>query len=892
MNNAHSHQIESSELDLPNGARFYRCALQVNPFDYLQRYDKPTEFKTEEDYNAKIVEACILAGIEVIAVTDHYRVKHSKKLVDSARKAGLYAFSGFEAVTKDGVHFLCLFDPKKDKDLQLFLGECQIGDSDNPSQTGALDSNELLDRSKVWGAVCIAPHSTTLGGLLKNLSGHARMNVWKNPNLLACAIPGSIDRTPNGFRPILKNKEKHHRRDHMLAVLNASDINDPKDLEKNSTSCFIKMAEVSVEALRQAFLDPESRIRLNSDPKPESHAELLEMSWEGGFLDGTSVRFNENLNVLVGGRGTGKSTLIESIRYVFGLEPAGDDALSIHHGVIQYVLKAGTKISLCVRSHKPSRRDYLIERTVPNPPVVKSFTGEILTITPKDILPGIEVFGQHEISELTKNRKKLTTLLERFIEGDPALPGKKLQLRNELEKSRNRIIEVRSAMRRLQDRLTGLPGLEETQQRFREAGLEEKLREKSLMIREERLFSNLQDRVEQFRSLHREIGNLLPVDTTFVSSKAVSNLPNSDILKSLEPTLAMLSKQLTTMCEDFERILMSTEISISKTKALWKESSATIEKNYEKLLRKLQKSKIDGDEFIQLRRRIEELSPLKEQTVNLSRELVAHETRRNSLLLEWEDIQTTQFQELQRAAKSVSRRLQNQVKVDVKMSGNRDPLEELLRQLGGNLSNARTIFRTRPQLSLRDLADKIKEGKASLIEHYEMSSANAERIANADVEWIMKVEELELPAITKVSLNTSSDGKVPNWQPLEALSTGQKATAVLLLLLLESDAPLIIDQPEDDLDNRFIADGIVPVMRRAKRCRQFVFTTHNANIPVLGDAELILGLTTEGEQNQIQASIPREYMGSIDSPVVRELIEEILEGGKVAFEMRRTKYGY
>ena len=106
----------------------------------------------------------------------------------------------------------------------------------------------------------------------------------------------------------------------------------------------------------------------------------------------------------------------------------------------------------------------------------------------------------------------------------------------------------------------------------------------------------------------------------------------------------------------------------------------------------------------------------------------------------------------------------------------------------------------------------------------------------------MLVEELDLPPTTKIELNVAAEGQTPVWQALEELSTGQKATAVLLLLLLESEAPLVVDQPEDDLDNRFITEGIVPKMREEKRRRQFVFSTHNANIPVLGDAELIVGL--------------------------------------------------
>jgi hypothetical protein len=93
----------NAAMKLPNGARFYRCALQINPFAYLSRHRKQTLFGTEAEYNAAIVAACKEVGIEVIGVTDHYRVQESIGLVRAAREAGIFAFSGFEAVTKDGI---------------------------------------------------------------------------------------------------------------------------------------------------------------------------------------------------------------------------------------------------------------------------------------------------------------------------------------------------------------------------------------------------------------------------------------------------------------------------------------------------------------------------------------------------------------------------------------------------------------------------------------------------------------------------------------------------------------------------------------------------------------------------------------------------------------------
>ncbi len=888
FDHASSDQINAA-LDLPNGARYYRCALQVNPFAYLKRYNRVSDFNSEEDYNSAIVEACIENNIEVIAVTDHYRISDSLGLLAAVRKAGLWAFGGFEAVAKDGVHFLCIFDPDKDQHLESYLGACGIHDKADASPTGCLDSTELLAASKKWRAVCIAAHVASKGGLLKKLSGTSRINVWKNPELLACALPGTATDTPEGIRQILENKDAQHKRERLPAILNAADVNDPEDLKKDAASCFIKMSKVSVEALRQAFLDPDSRIRKHSDPTPDPHAKIVAMTWEGGFLRDTAVHFSENLNVLVGGRGTGKSTMIESMRYALGLDPLGNEARKAYEGVTRHVLQSGTKVSMLVQSHGPSPHRYTIERTVPNPPVVKDEkTGEVLTLSPRDVAPGTEVFGQHEISELTKSPEKLTRLLERFVDRDTSLSDRKSEVLLELEKSRTRIVEVLREMKSLDERLAGLPGLEETLKRFQEARLEEKLKKRSLLVREDRIFSSLSERLEQYRSIKKELFDGLPVDTAFVSDRALEALPNADILKNITRILQLLDTKLVAVEDQFEKALDEADRAVDETATRWKERRTAIENSYEKLLRELQNSKIDGAEFIKLREQIEDLRPLKDKTANLKRDLQVHQGRRRNLLSEWEGIKASEFRRLETAAKRVSRKLRDRIKVKVSMAGDREPLVRLLREIGGNISAALERLIAQEELSLPELAQSCCEGKETLKKKYGFPVGSAERIAQAGFEIFMRIEELDLPATTRIDLNTATDNEEPNWQPLHSLSTGQKATAVLLLLLLESEAPLVVDQPEDDLDNRFITEGVVPIMRQEKCRRQFVFSTHNANIPVLGDAELILGL----EAKEGNAKIARDHMGSIDSLPVRELVEEILEGGKAAFEMRRSKYGF
>ena len=93
------------------------------------------------------------------------------------------------------------------------------------------------------------------------------------------------------------------------------------------------------------------------------------------------------------------------------------------------------------------------------------------------MLPRVEVFGQHEISELTKSREKLPRLLDRFVERDDDVPRRKTDLRRALEKSRKSVLDTRAELRlrQIEERLAALPGLEETLERFREAGLESEL---------------------------------------------------------------------------------------------------------------------------------------------------------------------------------------------------------------------------------------------------------------------------------------------------------------------------------------------------------------------------------------------------------------------------------
>ncbi len=124
-------------------------------------------------------------------------------------------------------------------------------------------------------------------------------------------------------------------------------------------------------------------------------------------------------------------------------------------------------------------------------------------------------------------------------------------------------------------------------------------------------------------------------------------------------------------------------------------------------------------------------------------------------------------------------------------------------------------------------------------------------------------------------------------RPLDELSGGQRVSVLLSLLLQTDDErPLVIDQPEDELDNRFLSDTVLPALKRLKGRRQIVVATHNANIVVNGDADQVIQLTATANRGRVAEA------GAIEAPAVRDAIVRTVDGGDDAFRLRRLKYGF
>jgi energy-coupling factor transporter ATP-binding protein EcfA2 len=135
----------------------------------------------------------------------------------------------------------------------------------------------------------------------------------------------------------------------------------------------------------------------------------------------------------------------------------------------------------------------------------------------------------------------------------------------------------------------------------------------------------------------------------------------------------------------------------------------------------------------------------------------------------------------------------------------------------------------------------------------------------------------------RVSYSPSGDGR--DFKPLEHGSPGQKTAALLAFILSYGESPIILDQPEDDLENRLIYELVVRRIREVKSARQVIAVTHDANIVVNGDSEYVVVFDFSGGRTVIAKE------GGLQEQAVREAICEVLEGGRVAFEERYRRIG-
>lgn len=877
-------------------AKFWKCALQVNPWTYAHQYQGQgvAHGLSEDAYNTALVDRCIKNEIQVVGIADHGSVDGVETLRQTLEAAGIVVFPGFEIASTEKVHMVCLYPAGTSINaLNQYLGALGApvgGKKTAPSALGCLAIAEKIENQ---GGFWYAAHATGASGLLRlQQDGGGLNHIWCDcDKVLAAQIAGDIDGIPEPeAQKILRNKNAQYKRDRKIALINSKDVRKPEDLDNLRSYSWIKMTEPALDALRLACRDPESRVRLSHEVNPTYYSRIDRIAVKRGYLEDLELDLSPNLNAVVGGRGTGKSTLIEAIRYALQLVPSNKDALRAHEGIIDAnFAKEKAGIEITVTSFQQNSERYVVSRYHGEPAKVLDDQGKVLQLSPKDVLPRVEVYGQNELLAIVQNDQAKASLLGRFLPDDASVKQELATIQTALRKNRQEIDTLESKVAEIGGKLAQVPALHDKEKSFQKLGLDSELKQvrareaqRAYVTAINESLETIEAVAEEFKAALDDVDELaVPADTpvgtldTFTAilteAKKAALKAAADAETALGKTRAKYDKAKTAFDQQMSAGEQTFNVAVNKLPALKGKSVAQLAAEYKK---------VSGD--------LAKLQPLGAQKTAHEGKLLTLNKDRANLLQKLAKARNSRWTDLSKAVKVLNKRLEGQLRIDFEPERVRSPLKEFLLNcdLEGVAEKRLAWIEDADSVSVVELVNLIKQGCNALLGAFKkagMQKQVADALAGLPAATVRELEELELPERMELLLNVSREGE--NYREVGKLSTGQQCTAILHLLLLDNPDPLIIDQPEDNLDNAFIAEHIVNELRTSKTKRQYLFATHNANIPVFGDAEWIGVLQEEGGRSKLLAS------GSIDSPQVKDLAANILEGGKEAFNRRREKYG-
>lgn len=865
------------------GAHWIRAALQVNPYAYKGRNEPSKKYVSEAAYNKALLDRCEAMGIRMIAITDHWCVDTAAGLIAAAEARGVVALPGFEANTSEGVHLLVIFEVGTPfAEINAAIGIC--GGTPGSSGTGTCGYGDVVDKVTERGALVIPAHvNVSPSGLLARESGQPLQRMIKHPLVNALGITPSVADAKDQAS-VLANR-KPFERQHPLAVIYADDVVAPDDLAKPGASSWFKVSTARLESLMLAVRTPTTRVSV-TDPTGTPRALIRELSWTGGFLDEVAIPLSEELSAFIGGPGTGKSTAIESLRYALGIEPIGAGALADHRAIVKDVLKTGTIVQVTVETAKPTPHTYTIERLVNDVPIVRDASGSPTNLKPEDIVPRVEIFGQHELAELANDPARVATMLQRFT-GSDGPDREHHDTLAQLAENRAYLQKQETAKETVESELADIPRLEEQIKQYDTTDVPGKLAAQQRLELDQAVLKEAADRIGETRTALADLTEPQLGTNLTAAYESVDDSPQNELLKRATAATSELATKLADIAAQVRAALDAAEQTVDSAQADWTTAVSEQRGEYNNVLRALHEEGLQPDKYVDTKRALEALKAKLPRRTRLDQEIVNLKKVRGELLGKLRDHEKEQTEKLHEAIRAANRATNGVVVVQPVPDPDRTHIKQLVIDSLTGAKNIITAAIDAETFSTRAFVEAARKGTYGLAA-YGIKGVQAANLLAAGEPLLREMEELSVRLAVDVKLDVGFGTGSKELKSMSQLSKGQKATALLLLLLSGSDGPLVIDQPEDDLDNRFVFNGIVANLRKLKGRRQVIVSTHNANIPVLGDAELIVTLEGDGQHGKPAA----DGIGSLDDKKIRAHAENILEGGPDAFNARQHLYGF
>lgn len=635
-----------------------------------------------------------------------------------------------------------------------------------------------------------------------------------------------------------------------------------------------------------------SRVRAAARPAAPFFHRLRSIEIVGGFLDGARLEFSAGLNCLIGARGTGKTTLLEFVRFALdGLPDQQTDSAERRRieSLVERNLNSG-RIELEIETKDGLR--YRLSRTVGEEPIVLTADG-----SPTDIqlktgrLFRADVYSQNEVERIADQSLSQLALIDNFApEQIRQVSADIAQVEQALAASAGTLMPLRRQIAALTEELAALPEVTEKLKGYaKDTGdANEPVNKahalKALRDREKLGVESAHQLLTEYRSEIEQLGGRIGSRIDPLFTQELTAGPNAKHLRAMKAELAEAGSEIDMLLIDAMRRIDRSLLALEENARDLGVRHNQQELEFRKVIEQHQAAQSQAAERSRLERLRNALDAKQRQRDELKEQHAALLKKRQTLAQGLSELRDRRFQLRRSIVDRINDALAPSIRVSIVQSGDPKPyidkITEVLR--GARLKHNVVAQKLVNAFWPADLVTVIlgRETKR-LIDDAELNADQAERVITAliDSSALLELEAVELIDLPRVELKDGDE-----YKDSSTLSTGQKCTTILPILLLDSDNPLLVDQPEDNLDNRFIYECVVEKVREIKSRRQLVFVTHNPNLPVLGDADRVFVL----ESNGVSARI--EKHGDVDE--CKEEIVTLLEGGEDAFKERGRRYAY
>lgn len=601
----------------------------------------------------------------------------------------------------------------------------------------------------------------------------------------------------------------------------------------------------------------------------------------GVFLADLWVGFNPGMNSLIGCKGSGKTSVLECLRFLFSTSVPKERRESVTRHVAHILGSSGIVECLVKRADGKS---FVLTRRADSPQrlTVTDEGGGSQDVDHIEEYFDVSILGWHEIEAVADDASVRISLLD-GIKGGQAIRDRYSAIDAHILQARDHLPLLQQRLRRLNEALRDLWELRrkrETLKRLEKAELVELQNQYEWYLAAEQKLRSHGTRLQRHReSLHE----LLPFDSGVSLADDLGGTIPHEVRADIDAAADALDQLISRDTESGKSLL---------------ETGQTVAAAIDKAVTAV------GQHFTVFRDsvynpRVQQLPP--EERDILTRQIqILEETR--ALPQKEEDCRNLHSEVLKLAssietlcdAVCKARDEICQIRETAIASLNEDLDSVKLRFLRGGNKSRLTRYR-----------EKYVQESGSFVsflqgyghpEAYENFREIFRGLRTTDVQadaW--KVNELmwDVKLVDFLSVVDDDDVEITlqvgtaGFVPIQNLSAGQRCTAIFPLLLRNARGPLVIDQPEDNLDNRHIADTIAPDLLVRKAEQQYVTTSHNANLVVLTDADLILHMDSDGQRGWIASA---GFLACPESQIRRSVID-VLDGGEAALEARRRKYG-